>query len=151
MSVEIRLLGAGDANMLAHVAEDVFDGPVDSRWTAEFLADARHHLAVALDAGCVVGMASAVHYVHPDKAPDLWVNEVGVASTHRGQGIGRRLMDALLKHGRELGCSEAWVLTEETNAVARRLYSSTGGVDSPAVMYTFDLDSYDDLDSNEVL
>jgi hypothetical protein len=27
----------------------------------------------------VVGFASAVHYVHPDKAPELWINEVGVA------------------------------------------------------------------------
>ncbi|MBC7791052.1 MAG: GNAT family N-acetyltransferase [Anaerolineae bacterium] len=140
MTVEIRLLGTGDANILARVGHDVFDGPVDPRWTAEFLADPRHHLAIALDAGCVVGMASALHYVHPDKAPDLWINEVGVASTHRSQGIGRRLLDALLEHGRTLGCREAWVLTDETNAVARRLYSSAGGVDSPAVMYTFELD-----------
>ena len=60
-----------------------------SPWTAEFLADSRHHLAVAVDEGRVVGMASAVHYVHPDKPPELWINEVGVAPTHRGLGIGR--------------------------------------------------------------
>ena len=86
-------------------------------------------------------MASAVHYVHPDKPADLWVNEVGVAATHRGQGIARRLVDALLEHGRTLGCREAWVLTEETNSIARRLYSGAGGVESPALMYTFQLDT----------
>lgn len=56
--VAIRLLGPDDAGVLERVAEDVFDGPVDPRWTAEFLADARHELAVALDDGVVVGMAS---------------------------------------------------------------------------------------------
>jgi aminoglycoside 6'-N-acetyltransferase I len=141
MSVEIRLLGTGDVTALGRVAPDVFDGPVDERWSAEFAADARHHLAIALDGGCVVGMASAVHYVHPDKGPDLWVNEVAVAATHQGQGVGRRLLDALLEHGRTLGCREAWVLTDETNAVARRLYSHVGGVESTAIMYTFPLNA----------
>lgn len=143
MSVEIRLLGTGDVTTLGRVAPDVFDGPVDDRWSAEFAADARHHLAIAVDAECVVGMASAVHYVHPDKAPDLWVNEVAVAATHQGQGVGRRLLDALFEHARALGCREAWVLTNETNAIARRLYSHAGGVESPTIMYTFRLDADD--------
>jgi GNAT superfamily N-acetyltransferase len=141
MAVEIRLLGTGDVTTLERVAPDVFDGPVDERWSVEFAADARHHLAIAVDSECVVGMASAVHYVHPDKGPDLWVNEVAVAATHQGQGVGRRLLDALFEHGRRLGCREAWVLTEETNAVARKLYSHVGGTESTAIMYTFSLDA----------
>lgn len=141
MSIEIRLLGAGDAELLAHIAPDVFDNEVDSRWTAEFLADERHHLVIALDDGYVVGMASAVDHVHPDKGPQLWVNEVGVAASHQGQGIGRRLLEFLLAHGRALGCSEAWVLTEEANTEARRLYTRARGVESPALMYSFPLDT----------
>jgi len=141
MPIEIRVLGADDAEILDNVASDVFDGPVEQRWSSEFLADERHHLAVALDAGCVVGMASAVHYVHPDKAPELWVNEVGVAGSYRGQGIGQRLLEALFAHGRTLGCSEAWVLTEESNTAARRLYARAGGVESAALMYSFLLDT----------
>ena len=141
MSLEIRLLTSSDADVLANVAPDVFDGEVDNRWTAEFLGDERHHLVVALDNGCVVGMASAVHYVHPDKAPELWVNEVGVAESHQGQGIGRRLLEALFAHGRALGCTEAWVLTEDSNAPARSLYARAGGVESPALMYSFPLDT----------
>jgi len=107
MSIEIRILGADDGDVLANVASDVFDGPVEPRWSAEFLADGRHHLVVALDGECVVGMASAVHYVHPDKSPELWVNEVGVADSYQGQGIGQKLLAALFAHGRTLGCSEA--------------------------------------------
>ena len=144
MTTTVRLLGPGDASALHRVAPEVFDRPIDPRWSAEFLADPRHHLAVALDADVVVGMASAVHYVHPDKPPQLWINEVGVAPTHQGQRIGRRLFDTLLEHARTLGCTEAWVLTDdEKNRAAHALYASAGGRASPAGsvrMYTFDLE-----------
>jgi GNAT superfamily N-acetyltransferase len=141
LTYTIRILGPGDAAVLDRVAPDVFDHDVDARWTAEFFADPRHHLAVALDRETVVGMASGVHYVHPDKPPELFVNEVGVAPTHQGQGVGRLLMEALLARGRDLGCREAWVLTDYTNAAARRLYASVGGVDAPepTLMVTFHL------------
>jgi ribosomal protein S18 acetylase RimI-like enzyme len=139
MAIEIRLLQAQDAAVLGQVAPGVFDGPVDPRWTREFFADARHHLIVALDAGSVVGMISAVDYVHPDKAPQLWINEVGVAPSHQRRGIGRQLLDAMLAHGRTLGCTEAWLGTEETNAAARRLYESTGATPEPFRIYEFSL------------
>ena len=143
MPVQIQLLGVSDAPVLQRVAAGVFDGPVDPRWTAEFLADARHHLVVALDGAEVVGMASGVHYVHPDKPPELWINEVGVAPTHQGQGLGRQLLDRLLAHGCTLGCRAAWVLTDRANRPAERLYESAGGVEAPTSgkMYTFDLDA----------
>lgn len=137
-SVDIRLLGLADAGRLDRVAAEVFDHAIDSEMTIEFLADSRHHLAVALDDDVIVGMASAVHYVHPDKAPQLWINEVGVAPTHRGRGIARRLLDRLLQLAGELGCSEAWVLTHRTNTAAQRLYESVGGIAPPedCIMYT---------------
>ena len=141
MSPFIRLLGPGDASVLDNVAPSVFDNAIDPRWTAEFLSDPRHHLAVAIDEGRVVGMASAVHYVHPDKAPQLFINEIAVAPPYQRQGIGRRLMERLLNRGRELGCREAWVGTERSNTAARRLYSAAGGVEEPEdfVIVQFDL------------
>lgn len=139
----IRLLGRGDAAVLHRVADGVFDSPVDSRWSAEFFADPRHHLAVAIADGVVVGMASAVHYVHPDKAPQLFINEVGVAPAHQGRGLGRRLLETLLDHARRLGCSEAWVLTDDAeHRAAHALYRSAGGSPSAeghVTMYTFQL------------
>lgn len=138
-SLAIRMLGPSDASVLSCVAPGVFDNAIDPRWTAEFLADPRHHMAVALFGEQVVGMASAVHYVHPDKPPELWVNEVGVAPSHQGQGIGQQLLKALFAHGRALGCSEAWLGTEETNVAARRLYAAVGGQEEPMVYVTFRL------------
>src|SRR5512147_3149419 len=92
MSFEIRILGSADTAVLTRVAEDVFDHPVDPALAETFLADPRHHLAVAIDRGVVVGFASGVHYIHPDKAAELWINEVAVAPTHHGQGIGKAVV-----------------------------------------------------------
>lgn len=140
-AIDVRLLGSDDIDVLDAVAEGVFDYPVDARWARAFFADGRHHLVIALDAGVVVGMASAVDYVHPDKAPQLWINELAVAPTHRRRGIGGRMLAELLALGRALGCTEAWLGTEEDNVPARRLYESGGGVPEPFILYSFRLDA----------
>ena len=140
MAIQIKILRAEDADLLGNIAAGTFDDPLDSSATAAFLADDRHHLAVAIDDGQIVGFASAVHYVHPDKPrPELWINEVGVASTHQGHGVGKAILAALLGLARDLGCSEAWVLTNRKNAPAMRLYASVGGEEGPAddVLFTF--------------
>ena len=137
--MKVSILRRGDAGVLARVARGVFDEPIDPRRSARFLADPRHHIVVAIDGGWVVGFASAVHYVNPDKPPELWINEVGVAKSHRRRGCGKRMLRALLGVARRLGCAEAWVLTDESNKPARRLYRAAGGVRKrrPAVMYEF--------------
>src|SRR5690606_40644887 len=113
---------------------------VDAQGTREFLADERHHIVVALDQGTVVGFASCLHYVHPDKpTPELWINEVAVAPTYRRQGIAKAIINEVFALGRRLGCREAWVLTEPDNAPALALYTAIGGEKQEQVMFSFRL------------
>jgi aminoglycoside 6'-N-acetyltransferase I len=143
MAIEIKVLGPQDADVLADVAPDVFDDPIDVGRADEFLADPRHHLAVAVEDGRVVGFVSAVHYIHPDKPrPELWINEIGVAGTHQGRGLGTRLLRSLFAVARGRGCAEAWVLTDRANTAAMRLYAAAGSTGAPTdqVMFTFRLD-----------
>jgi ribosomal protein S18 acetylase RimI-like enzyme len=140
--IEIKLLGPGDSHYLRKVAEDVFDDPIVESSAQEFLADPRHRLIVVLDNNIVVGFVSAVIYLHPDKsAPELWINEIGVASTHQRQGIGKALMQAMLDHAKQSGCTEAWVLTDRANLPAMAMYRSTGGEETlpDPTMFTFKL------------
>ena len=146
MTALVRLLGPGDDAVLAHVADEVFDNPVDPALAHQFLNDPRHHIVVAIDDGLVVGFASAVHYLHPDKPAELWINEVAVAPSHHRQGLGKAIMRTLLDHGKALGCREAWVLTDSLNDAAMALYVSAGGRagadEGPAdktIGYSFDL------------
>jgi ribosomal protein S18 acetylase RimI-like enzyme len=143
VAIEIKVLSHSDAGVLANIAPEVFDDPIDARQAQEFLADLRHHLGVAVEDGLVVGFVSAVHYVHPDKPrPELWINEVGVAATLRGRGLGTALLRSLFEVARDAGCAEAWVLTARSNTAAMRLYSAAGGTEGPAdqAMFTFRLD-----------
>ena len=138
--IDIRILGNGDDAVLSEVAEGVFDGAIDRDQAAAFLHDSHHHLAVALAFGVVVGFASAIHYLHPDKPPELWVNEIGLSPAHRRRGLGTQLLRMLFDRARCLGCRGAWVLTDSENVGAQRLYESLGGKRATqAVMFGFEL------------
>ena len=135
--VEVRVLQPGEARVLERVTEGVFDAPVRPAYARAFLAEPGHRIAVAVDDGTVVGMVTAARYLHPDKPPELWIDEVGVAPGVRGRGIGGRLMDAMLAEARAMGCREAWVLADPDNEAARRLYESRKGRGSTVAMYAW--------------
>jgi ribosomal protein S18 acetylase RimI-like enzyme len=129
MALEIKILHRGDDSILMKVAPEVFDNAIDPALTREFLEDPRHHIAVAIDSGLVIGFASGIHYVHPDKRPELWINEIALAPTHRRRGLGKALLRELFDVGRTHKCTVAWVLTDRGNTAAMALYSSLGGTE----------------------
>jgi len=130
MAMEVRILTADDLEVL----DRVFDYAVQPALASEFLNDPRHYLCVAIDDGVVVGMASGVRYVHPDKPSELWINEVGVSPAYHRRGIGKAILAELTERAREIGCSEAWVLTDDDNVAARALYKAAGGFEQTGVV-----------------
>lgn len=137
--VTVRLLVPEDLDLLTASSDDVFDEPVIAALAAEFLTDPRHHIVGAILDGRLIGFASSVHYLHPDKPAQMFINEVGVAEAWQRRGIGRRLMACLTGHARRLGCTEAWVLTDDDNGAARALYTAAGGEDAPTRIFVIDL------------
>jgi ribosomal protein S18 acetylase RimI-like enzyme len=139
--IHVLLLTAGDVAVLDRVDDDVFDHQVRRDLAEAFLRDPRNLLAVAIQDGVVVGMASGLTYLHPDKPLQLFINELGVAERCRRRGLARRLMTLLMERGRALGCTEAWVATEVDNAAARAVYEALAGKedDDLAVVYTWPL------------
>ena len=127
-------IGPDDGGVLDNVADDVFDTAINKKLTERFLRDPWHHLCVAMDHGMVVGFASAVDHIHPYKPPQLWINEVGVAPTYQGKGVGEAVLSVLLSRGKDLGCTKAWVQTDDDNHQARAFYRSAGGIETPAVV-----------------
>ncbi|HEX5787732.1 MAG TPA: GNAT family N-acetyltransferase [Woeseiaceae bacterium] len=143
--VEIRLLAPEDIDLLCSADDDVFDFAVRRDYARAFLAEPHSLIAVAVDNGCIVGMASAFTYRHPDKPLQMFINEVGVAKRCHRRGIGRLLIAKILAAGKARGVAEAWVATEVDNAPARALYESTGGREdaAQAVVYVYDVASGD--------
>lgn len=137
----IHLVTKATLSLLDHVYEDVFDRPIGSDFLHEFLSNPSNSLFVAIVEGHVVGMATGLTYVHPDKPRSLFINEVGVAACYQRKGIGTQLISSLLEWGKSKGCTEAWVATEEDNLPARLFYEATGGTadEKPAVVYVYSL------------
>ena len=122
-SVTIRVMQPGDEPRLAKVGDGVFDGILEPARLRAFLEMPGHFLIVAIDVDVVVGMTTAVRYLNPDKPPELWINEVGVAPAHRNRGVATALLGKALQIGRDLDCKQAWVLTDDANEPAKRVYS----------------------------
>lgn len=142
MKVEIKKLSQHDSAELDRVAEDVFDEPVRADRLTAYLAESNHHMIVAIVDGVVVGQCAAVIHRHPDKVSELYIDEVGVTPSLQRRGIARRMLTAMIEHGRSLGCGEAWVGTEPDNVPARRLYETLdvpGDDAEPFVMYLYEL------------
>ena len=110
-------------------AERVFDHQVDVETVRAFLADTRSHLLIAYVDGDPAGFVSGAELTHPDKArPELFVNELGVLGAYQSRGIGRALVSALWEIAQRRGCRGMWVLTDEGNVAALKVYGATGGM-----------------------
>ncbi len=133
-TVKIRALGADDIAFLENVPEGVFDFPVIPEQARAFLASDNHRIVVALRDARVVGMATGVILLHPDKAPVLHVSEVGVHEDFQRQGIGRRLMKSLMNSARRDGIEGVWLATEADNEAARGLYRALGGRETGGIV-----------------
>lgn len=139
MSIDIRHLKPGDEAALQHVARDVFDDAIDPDRLTAYLTEPNHHMIVALKGSEVVGQIRAVVLKHPDITQQLFVENLGVTPALQRQGIATKLLGAMLKLGKKLGCDEAWLATEANNAPARGLYESFSVEAEAVVMYTFKL------------
>lgn len=115
MAVSVFIARRIDAGLFRHVHEDVFDAPPDPLLTDDFLAAPHLHIAVAVERDLMVGMCSGVVHHHPDKPPQWWVNEIGVAGPWRRLGIGTRLVMTCMDHARRLGCTDIWVVSDPTD------------------------------------
>lgn len=80
---------------------------------------------------------------------DCWENDesmfflysIDVVETYQRQGVGTALIEEAQKYSQMRGCSEAFVLTNESNLAAKKLYQSTGGMRSlpdDVVMFEYD-------------
>ncbi len=136
--ITFRRIGPDDLDLLMDVPEGLFDNPIDHAQSRAFLADPRHELVLAFDGDLAVGMASGTILLHPDKAPAMFINEVGVRESHQHQGIGAEITHCLMAIARARGCKGIWLGTEADNAPALALYRKLGGDELAGVYFGWD-------------
>ncbi len=70
--------------------------------------------------------------------PLVNIHDLAVTAECRGQGVGRRLIEAVEAKARELGCGKVTLEVLETNVAAQRLYRRLGfgeGEGEPATFF----------------
>lgn len=139
MEPTIKRLTRADVSCLDRAAADVFDAAIQPDRLEAFLAEPRHLLVVAIVDGAVVGQARAIVHLSPDGPDELYIDNMGVTPALRRRGIGGRMLDEILRWGRERGCDYAWLGTEIENEPARALYESRGGQGAAMVMFAYDI------------
>ena len=139
MAVDLKRVTSDDWQLFERIADDVFDEPIDPGRLQQYLAEPGHMMIVAIDDGVVVGQCAAVIHRHPDKVTELYIDELGTATSHQRRGIGRRMIDAMFVWGRELGCRESWLGTELDNVAANALYRAINGEPDTMAYFEFKL------------
>jgi GNAT superfamily N-acetyltransferase len=96
----------------------------------------RGRLFVLRDGRRVAGMANALLTVSTaEGGPVVLLEDVIVAATHRGRGLGRQLVEHVLAWAREQGHPRVTLLTDADNAQARRFYERLGFSASGMTVY----------------
>lgn len=145
--IEIIRLGPGDVARLHAIVESLpppewRDETMPSRaHLARVLADARVYVFGAFAGERPAGFVSAYRFAALTAEIDhVYIYDVWVGPDDRGQGVGRRLMDALTAACRADGVAEGWIGTDSDNIAAQRLYTAAGGreMGRDYVEYEFD-------------
>ena len=92
-------------------------------WARFFQLEEEMHALVAEQDGGLTGM---VHYLYhrstSSLAPVCYLQDLYALPALRGKGVGRALIEAVYDRARAAGSPRVYWLTQEGNAVARRLY-----------------------------
>lgn len=135
--VQLVRLDAESAHLLGAASDDVFDDEIDPRRVASLL-ESGQLVVVAIDGGLVVGQVQAMIQHHLDGPPQLYIDNLGVASTHRRHGIAGRLVSDVIEWSRGSGCVQTWIVTETDNDEANAFYRSLGAERETVALYSLD-------------
>ncbi len=122
MAIVIHGVTAENADLLKTVADDVFDEEITTDRLGPFLAAPGHMRFVAVEADQVVGQIRGMVHVQLDRASDLYIDNLGVAPSHKRRGIATMLIAALFAWAKAQGCISVWLATETDNDEAIGLY-----------------------------
>lgn len=95
----------------------------------QLLASATGHIVIARDTSTMqaIGMATAQWLISTaEGAPSAWIEDVVVREEWRGQGVGRTLLEAVLRWADSQGAVRAQLLADRDNAPAQAFYDKLG-------------------------
>lgn len=119
--LQIHDMQKENLGQIAQIEKASFSMPWSEKSFEEALDNPNAFYVVAEEEGRVAGYCGA--YLILDEAD---VNQVAVDSSRRNQGIGKKLMEALLERLEQAGASAVTLEVRKSNQAAIALYESLG-------------------------
>lgn len=119
----IRFFKQGDERDIAELEKECFSSP----WSQNAILDSAKNdtvFFVCCENEKIVGYAGIQIVLD-----EGYVTNVAVTGSHRGNGIGGRLVDALIRHGQEKNLSFISLEVRSSNFSAISLYSKRGFIE----------------------
>ncbi len=86
--------------------------------------------------GEIIGLSNSfINFGTFAAAPFINIHDVIVSSKYRGKGVGRALLNTIIKRANEIGCAKITLEVREDNHKAQKLYNSLGFKDDQPKMY----------------
>jgi GNAT superfamily N-acetyltransferase len=137
MEITIRLAMPEDEARALALIEELFEPPgvrasgyTEERGRAGFkyaVHDRGADVLLALDGERVVGLASVYADILSIRyGPRCWLQDLIVTSSHRGRGVGAKLLAAASDWGRDRGCTHLELSSGEGRKDAHRFYRAQG-------------------------
>lgn len=140
MTFAIHRITPANTDLLDQVDPDVFDHEIDPARLAAHVDDPLHAMFVAVEDGLTVAQIRGCVHLQPDRAPDLYIDNLGTAPAQQRRGIASALMARMLDWGKAQGCACAWVATETDNEGARGFYAAQGFSHSQIAMFSVEME-----------
>ena len=121
MSTRIRKALPEDAAAIYEIENEISRHPWTEDQIREEIEFSQAYTCVAETGGRIAGFATmqnAAEFAH--------INELGVLSSQRRRGLGRRIMEDLIREAEERGCDTVSLEVRRSNDPALSLYRSFG-------------------------
>jgi len=137
----IEVAGAVDDELVAAFEQLIpqlsSSSPAPTReWLAEMIADEGTVLYVARLGGAIVGSLTLIFYRIPTGLK-AWIEDVVVAETARGHGVGAALSEAALTEAAARGAKDVNLSSRPAREAANRLYLRLGFYERDTNMYRY--------------
>ena len=124
MSPQIRIASESDLEPIMQIEKACFGNDAWSKQNmkSELLAPHTTYV-VAEENNFLIGYAGLSKLANSESAD---IQTIAVSNSHRGQGVGRLLMESLLVSAKELGAKEVFLEVREDKPTPQKLYGSLG-------------------------
>ncbi len=90
-------------------------------------SEANSYILVAEIGGIIIGFVNfTTRMTILHRGLSGLIDELIIAKSYQGKGIGKQLLSSAIEKSRQLGCCEVEVSTEKTNTKAREFYKQCG-------------------------